>query len=145
MQIMTKKNKEFERYQSIDQYATRLRQKAENCEFTIKEDEIKSQIIQGCTSRKLRTRCLQDEKTLSDISTMARTMEIADRQFAAVHRHVNRNVGRGNKASHQNQSKMGIHHSSQSNVGTVEVYIHIKTHVQHRVQCSIIATKRTIL
>lgn len=38
--------------ESVDQFCTRLRQKAERCEFTNKEDEITSQIIQGCTSRK---------------------------------------------------------------------------------------------
>ena len=53
-----KKNKEFEQYEfrnlkqfkdeTIDQFATRLRQKSENCEFADKDGEIKSQIIQGC-------------------------------------------------------------------------------------------------
>ena len=58
------KNLEFEKYEfrnisqraheSIDQFATRLRQKADNCEFTDKDAEIKSQLIQGCKSTKLR-------------------------------------------------------------------------------------------
>ncbi|XP_066941051.1 uncharacterized protein [Macrobrachium rosenbergii] len=67
-----KKNKEFERYEfrnvrqnrgeTIDQFATRLRQKAENCEFADKDGEIKSQVIQGCLSSKLRVKCLEEEK-----------------------------------------------------------------------------------
>ena len=69
-----KKNKEFERYEfrnikqghneTIDQFATRLRQKAEDCDFTDKDGEIKSQIIQGCYSHRLRTKCLEDDKEL---------------------------------------------------------------------------------
>jgi hypothetical protein len=88
--LMPKRNREFERYEfrnikqqtneSVDQFSTRLRQKAETCEFSNKEDEIKSQIIQGCTSRKLRIKCLQEDKSLPDILVLARTMEIADRQ-----------------------------------------------------------------
>ena len=85
-----KKNKEFERYEfrnikqgqneTIDQFATRLRQKAENCDFTDKDGEIKSQIIQGCYSHRLRTKCLEDDKELTNLLTMARTMEIANKQ-----------------------------------------------------------------
>ena len=84
-----KKNKEFERYEfrnlkqmkneTIDQFVTKLRQKASNCEFTDKDAEIKSQMIQGCSSQKLRTKCLEEDKNLSDLLTMARTMEIAQK------------------------------------------------------------------
>ena len=85
-----KKNKEFERYEfrnmkqskseSIDQFVTRLRQKATNCDFTDKDVEIKSQMIQGCYSQKLRTKCLEEDKALDVLLTMARTMEIAQKQ-----------------------------------------------------------------
>ena len=53
---------------------------AETCEFANKAEEIKSQIIQGCTSRKLRTKCLQEDRSLSELLLLARTMELADRQ-----------------------------------------------------------------
>ena len=89
-----KKNREFERFEfrnmkqqqaeSIDQFVTRLRQKAENCEFMDKDGEIKSQIIQGCESKKLRLKCLEEDKPLQAILTMARTMEIADKQAKAM-------------------------------------------------------------
>ncbi|XP_052806647.1 uncharacterized protein K02A2.6-like [Mya arenaria] len=89
-----KKNREFERFEfrnlkqhhaeTIDQFATRLRHKADNCEFSDKDGEIKSQIIQGCVSKKLRLKCLEEDKPLKDILTMGRTMEIADRQAKAM-------------------------------------------------------------
>ena len=57
-----KKNKELERFElrkmrqfkeeTFDQFATRLREKMENCEFADKDGEIKSHIIQGCPSQK---------------------------------------------------------------------------------------------
>ncbi|XP_053391490.1 uncharacterized protein LOC128554261 [Mercenaria mercenaria] len=82
-----KKNREFERFEfrnikqtsdeSIDQFCTRLRQKSELCEFSNKDDEIKSQIIQGCTSKTLRTKCLEEERSLQDILILGRSMEIA--------------------------------------------------------------------
>ena len=65
---------------TIDQFATRLRQKAENCEFVEKDGEIKSQVIQGCWSSKLRVKCLEEEKSLNNMLTMARTMEIVQKQ-----------------------------------------------------------------
>ena len=40
--------------ETVDDYATRLRQKAEYCGIADKERELQSQIIQGCKSAKLR-------------------------------------------------------------------------------------------
>ena len=85
-----RKNTEFERYEfrninqnhceSIDQYATRLRQKAEYCEFHDKEAEIKSQLIQGCSSERLRRKCLEADKPLTELLIMARTLDISAKQ-----------------------------------------------------------------
>ncbi|MES9882663.1 MAG: RNase H-like domain-containing protein [Sedimenticola sp.] len=83
-------NKEFEIFEfrqfkqteseTVDQFATRLRQKANNCEFGNTDGEIKSQIIQGCTSTPLRRKALKDSMDLSALLLSARTMEIANRQ-----------------------------------------------------------------
>ena len=118
-----KKNTEFERYgfrqmkqwksESADQFATRLRQKAATCEFTDKDAEIKSQIIQGCYSDKLRRKCLEEEKNLSDMMKMARSMEIASRQaktmtngdYEDVHAVQNRNAGTRQKVFTQPSRK----------------------------------------
>jgi hypothetical protein len=45
---------------SLDQFCTRLRQKAKYCNFTDLDSEIKQQIIQGCKSTKLRRRALRE-------------------------------------------------------------------------------------
>ena len=89
--VKPQKNTEFEIYklrqakqnpsESIDDFHTRLRKLAENCEFDNTDREIKSQIIQGCASNKLRRKALQHaEYTLSQLLTMARTMEISESQ-----------------------------------------------------------------
>ena len=57
---MKQKNSE-----TVDEFATRLRRKAENCGFTEKDKELKSQIIQGCKSAKLRRKALQDNLNLT--------------------------------------------------------------------------------
>ena len=86
-----RKNTQFEIYEfrnmrqskceTIDQFTVKLRQKAKNCEFTNEEAEIKSQLIQGMYSQKLRTKCLQDsEKPLKDLLIMARTTDISQQQ-----------------------------------------------------------------
>lgn len=63
-------NKEFNIYvfrqtkqatdESIDQFYSRLKKAALGCEFADVDAEIKSQIIQGCRSGKLRLSALQD-------------------------------------------------------------------------------------
>ena len=83
-------NQEFEIFQfrqmkqmdseTVDDYATRLRQKAEYCGFTDKERELKSQIIQGCKSAKLRRKALQENLDLQKLLLTARTMELANTQ-----------------------------------------------------------------
>ena len=66
--------------ETVDDYATRLSQKAEYCRFTDKERELKSQIIQGCKSAKLRRKALQENLDLQKLLLTARTMELANTQ-----------------------------------------------------------------
>ena len=93
-------NKEFEIYEfrqmkqllteSVDQFATRLRQKAAHCGFSegksaeeIKshtDAEIKSQIIQGCKSKELRQKVLREDMDLAALLKTARTMELSKQQ-----------------------------------------------------------------
>ena len=86
------KNLQQRKDETIDQLGTRLQQKTENWEFVDKDGKIRSQIIQGCLSRKLHLKCLEDEKQLIDLLTMARTMEIAERQAKAMDRNINSNI-----------------------------------------------------
>ena len=89
-----KKNNEFEIYkfrqekqqngQSIDDFHTKLRQLSATCEFSDVDKEIKSQIIQGCLSTRLRRRALREEMDLTHLLTLARAMELSDRQATEI-------------------------------------------------------------
>ncbi|KAK3092457.1 hypothetical protein FSP39_003031 [Pinctada imbricata] len=89
-----KVNKEYERYvfrqsqqnsdETVDQYHTRLRQLANKCEFNDNESEIKSQIIQSCTSNKLRRKALSEDMTLAKLLETARTFELAEKQASGI-------------------------------------------------------------
>ena len=82
-----KKSREYEVYtfrqcqqlstESLDQYYCRLKQLAQNCEFTDIEAEIKSQIVQKGRSSKLRNEALlHPEHSLRDILRLGRTYEV---------------------------------------------------------------------
>ena len=85
-----KKNTKFEVYEfrqakqehgeGIDTFHTWLRQLALTCEFGENDREAKSQIIQGCSSTRLRRRALREDMNLDDLLKLARSMESADRQ-----------------------------------------------------------------
>ncbi|KAK7111230.1 hypothetical protein V1264_010901 [Littorina saxatilis] len=86
-----KKNTDFETFkfrqsrqnegESIDAFHTRLRLLAARCEFADADREIKAQILQGCTSSRLRKRALRDEKlTLTQLLDTARVLELSDKQ-----------------------------------------------------------------
>ena len=65
----------------MDGYCTRVRHLAEYCEFQDNDREIKSQIIQGCESARLRGRALREpDMTLKTLLDTARAMEIAQLQ-----------------------------------------------------------------
>ena len=66
--------------ETCDDFATRLQQKAEYCDFHDKDKELKSQIVQGCKSSKPRRKALQDNLNLTDLLLTARTMELAMKQ-----------------------------------------------------------------
>ena len=54
---------------------------AARCDFANEDREIKAQILQGCTSSRLRKRALRDEKlTLTQLLDTARLLELSDKQ-----------------------------------------------------------------
>ena len=90
-----KKNKEYAVYmfrqakqhdgESIDEYVTRLRQLAIDCEFHEKDCEVKSQIIQCCSSNRLRRKALKTpEITLKGLLDEARALEISETQASGI-------------------------------------------------------------
>eukprot|EP00795_Rhopilema_esculentum_P007975 gene7975-13874_t len=89
--FLPKKNIDFEIFQfrkatqnrgeTIDQFATRLRKLAANCEFRNVDTEIKSMIIQHCLSTRLRRYALrEDTLTLDALLTKARALEVSEAQ-----------------------------------------------------------------
>ena len=81
-----KVNKEIQRYafrqrkqqsEDIEGFYTELKQLAPSCEFHSPEEEIKSQIIAGCKSSKVREKGLNNPKlSLTELLQFARTLEI---------------------------------------------------------------------
>ena len=66
--------------ETIDQYATRLRKLASNCEFPDLPRELKSTIIQNCTSKHLRRIALRDDLSLDALLAKGRSKEISEMQ-----------------------------------------------------------------
>lgn len=64
--------------ETIDSYHTRLRTLTTTCEFHNTDNEILSQIVQGCTSARLRRKALRDNFTLEQILDEARALELAE-------------------------------------------------------------------
>lgn len=91
------RNAEFEIYsfrktqqhqdETVDTYHARLRSLSRYCGFTDTDSEIKSHIIQTCTSSRLRRRALSEPAlTLKQLLDIARSMEAAERQVKCIER-----------------------------------------------------------
>ena len=119
------KNTEYEVYkfrqakqqsdEGIDAYLTRLRQLSINCDFEANKDkEIKSQIIQGCSSSRLRRRALREDHTLEQLLKLARSMELSDKQACEIE-HAEKpesaNAVRTFKKKHRSNKKKTYHKS----------------------------------
>ena len=71
--------------QSLDDFVTELRTLSKTCEFANPEAEILSQVIQHCSSSRLRKRALREpDKSLTEILTLGRSLELADHQAAVM-------------------------------------------------------------
>lgn len=67
--------------ETLDNYHTRLRILAKNCEFADMTAEIKTQIIQSCTSSQLRRKALREpDLTLDDLLNHGRACELSELQ-----------------------------------------------------------------
>ena len=90
-----KQNREYEIYvfrqakqesnESISAFHTRLRQLAATCEFDDVDREIKTQIVQSCSSHKLRTKALENPSyTLTQLLDAGKAMELSKTQAANI-------------------------------------------------------------
>ena len=66
----------------MDQFVTRLRKLAVTCEFTELDKELKSTVIQHCTSKPLRRYALREEglTILDKLMSKARALEASEQQ-----------------------------------------------------------------
>ena len=71
--------------ETLDQFATGLRQFASYCEFAAVDKEIKSQIILSCFSFRLRRRALGEPTiTLKSLLDLGRAMELSETQASGI-------------------------------------------------------------
>ena len=69
--------------ESIDKYITRLKQKAQYCNFADESEMIRDQVIEKCTSHRLRRKLLERADVKLDVIKLAQTIEFADEQADA--------------------------------------------------------------
>ena len=80
--------------ETIDQYTTRLRKLAANCEFPDMERELKSTIIQNCLSKRLRQIALRDDLSLDNLLAKARSIEASETQASGMEQFANETTNR---------------------------------------------------
>ena len=66
-----------EQTESVDQFVTRVKQKAEHCNFFNADEQIRAQVIEKCRSSHLRRKLLEKggDLTLEQTFTIARAFE----------------------------------------------------------------------
>ena len=98
--FVPKANLPFERHQfrqmsqlnseKVDQFVSRLRQKATTCEFANLDEAIRDQLIEKCFDPKLRRKFLErTNATLKDLQDVARAYEAVEQQMKAMGETVN--------------------------------------------------------
>ena len=70
--------------ETVDQFHTRLRHLGAMCGFTSLDDEIRTQIVEQCSSSRLRRKALRDDTSLADLISYARSIELADKHTAVI-------------------------------------------------------------
>jgi predicted Zn-ribbon and HTH transcriptional regulator len=121
-----KVNKEFERFkfrsarqasnESLDSFFTRLRQLSTNCQFASVDDEVKSQIIMGCSSSYLRRKGLETEVDLSELMNIGFASEQAGEQIRSIENLVGTASGLGS----ENVNKIADNQSAHGDMGSVD-------------------------
>ena len=94
------KNIEYEKYtfrqatqqvgETLDTYHTRLQQLATYCEFHDKDAEVKSQIVSGCSSKRVRHKALREPQlTLPELLAFGRSRELSEDQATGIEKEIN--------------------------------------------------------
>ncbi len=77
--------------ETIDHFYTRLRHLASTCDFTNLEEEIKTQLVEKCSSTRLRRKAFRDDPKLDELLQYAQALEISSHHTDEVEMH-NRTV-----------------------------------------------------
>ena len=66
---------------TVEQYITRLRQKAVYCNFADVDEHIRDQVIETCSSKRLRRKLLERHNvTLQQLREIAQSLEVSEKQ-----------------------------------------------------------------
>jgi hypothetical protein len=102
--------------ESVDQYITRLRQKALNCNFHNIEENIRDQLIEKCYSQRLRRKLLEkDDPSLDECRQIAIALEASESQAIAMEQTTSTNHEHVNKVSTK-FSRMHVNHGFKTKV-----------------------------
>ena len=102
--------------ETVDQFITRLRKQAQNCNLNDPDVDIREQVINKCRSSVLRRKLLGKENlTLTKVQDVARAMEAADLQAKqmgvqreeplSVHKVVQKSLSKSSKQSNKKSGK----------------------------------------
>ena len=103
--------------ENMDTYYTRLRSLASTCKFPDKDRAILSQIVQGCSSSRLRRRALREDMTLERIVEEARALELSESRAIEMEGKIVNQVRRGHSNTTNNQHSGSRGSSSQASKG----------------------------
>ena len=92
-----------ESHENLDSFHIRLSKLGEHCDFANIDKEMKSQIIQGCTSTRLRRKALKSEISLDEIIIEARSLELSDKNASEIEQSSNGNNKSNTYAIRQKQ------------------------------------------
>ena len=105
-----KKNIPFERHlfrqvsqepgESIESFATRLRTRAKSCAFENVDKAVRDQIVEKCSSSKLRRRLLKEaELTLTNCLQIAKQFQASERHASQMEMHAHSSTSQGQEAA----------------------------------------------
>ena len=107
--------------ETVDQFATRLRKIAVNCDFHDVNKEIKAAIIQNCQLKGLRRYSLrQDALTLEGLLAKVHSLEASEMQA----------IGMEKSHPHTSEEVNRVHHERQAKLWEVRPQQHVQVHVQ---------------
>ena len=90
--------------ENIDSFYTRLRTLAQTCDFHDQDREILSQIIQGCSSTRVRRKALKESSTLQQVLSEARALELSEQRATEIEHPQQTVVNAIKKRSHSFQN-----------------------------------------